>query len=38
MDLLNKAIELDPKYKKLAKNDDDFINLRDDPEFKKIVD
>jgi hypothetical protein len=34
---LSTAIKIDSKYKKEAKNDEDFKNLWDDPEFKKIV-
>jgi hypothetical protein len=32
-----KAIELDAKYKEDAKKDEDFKNLRNDEDFKKIV-
>lgn len=34
---LKKAIELDPKNKEKAKTDKDFDNLRNDPEFKKLI-
>ncbi len=34
---LRKAIELDPEYKEKAKKDEDFRNLWDDENFKKIV-
>jgi tetratricopeptide (TPR) repeat protein len=34
---LSKAIALDAKYKEKAKSDDDFKNLWDDDDFKKIV-
>ena len=34
---LSRAIQLDPKFKKNAKEDEDFKSLWDDEEFKKIV-
>ncbi len=34
---LSKAIELDVKYKEMSKKDEDFKNLWNDEEFKKIV-
>jgi len=34
---LKKAIELDPKWKEKAKTDKNFDNLRNDPEFKKLI-
>ncbi len=34
---LSKAIDLDAKYKEKAKSDDDFKNLWDDEDFKRIV-
>jgi tetratricopeptide (TPR) repeat protein len=34
---LSKAIDLDAKYKEKAKTDDDFKNLWDDEDFKRIV-
>src|SRR5574341_1379133 len=34
---LRKAIELDPMNKELAKTEKDFDNIRNDPEFKKLV-
>ena len=34
---LRKAIALDSKYKKISKKDEDFKNLWDDEDFKKIV-
>ena len=34
---LRRAIELDPKYPDMAKTDEDFENLHDDPEFRKLV-
>lgn len=34
---LKRAIEFDASYKEKAKTDDDFKNLRDDPDFKKLV-
>ena len=34
---LRKAIELDPKYKKMSNLDDEFESLWDDEDFKKIV-
>ena len=34
---LSKAIDLDAKYKEMAKRDEDFKNLWDDEDFKRIV-
>lgn len=34
---LRKAIEKDPKYKTMAKDDVDFVSIKDDPEFKKLI-
>jgi len=35
--LLKQAIKLDPEYKIIAKGDDDFKNIKDDPEFIRIT-
>jgi hypothetical protein len=37
LDDLRRAIELDPKCRDKAKTDEDFANLREDPEFRKLV-
>ncbi len=37
LEYLSKSIELDPKYKEEAKKDEDFKNLWDDEDFKKLV-
>jgi Flp pilus assembly protein TadD len=34
---LEKAVGKDKKYRKLAKTDEDFKNLRNDPRFKKLI-
>lgn len=34
---LEKAINLDSKYREMAKTDKDFDNIRDDPRFKKLI-
>jgi tetratricopeptide (TPR) repeat protein len=34
---LRKAIKLDAKYREMAKTDEDFAGLRDDPEFRRLV-
>ena len=35
--LLEKAIRLNPSYKNLAKNDEDFVNIKHNERFKKII-
>jgi len=37
LDDLRKAIELDPTCGEDAKTDEDFANLREDPEFRELV-
>ena len=34
---LKKAIDLDVKFREMARTEDDFASLRDDPEFRKLV-
>jgi len=34
---LKKAIKADEKYREMAKTDEDFDNIRDDPRFKKLM-
>jgi tetratricopeptide (TPR) repeat protein len=34
---LEKAIEGDKKYREMAKTDEDFDNIRDDPRFEKLI-
>lgn len=38
LQLLKKAIDYDPRSKELAKSDEDFENLKNDSEFRKLVD
>jgi hypothetical protein len=37
-DPLGKALELSPDVAAWARDDEDFANLRDDPEFRSLVD
>ncbi|MEM9212998.1 MAG: tetratricopeptide repeat protein [Cyanobacteria bacterium P01_F01_bin.150] len=37
LEWLKKAIALDAKYREMAKTDEDFSELRDDPRFQKLV-
>lgn len=37
LEWLKKAIALDAKYREMAKTDEDFAGLRDEPEFQKLV-
>jgi Flp pilus assembly protein TadD len=34
---LEKTVTLDKKYREKAKTDEDFVNIRDDPRFKKLI-
>ena len=38
INLLREIIDQDEKYKLMAKDDDDFVNLKDNPTFNKLVD
>jgi tetratricopeptide (TPR) repeat protein len=38
LQMLQKAIDYDPRSKEIAKSDEDFENLKNDSEFRKLVD